>query len=452
MKPVDDTAHACERLADPGAIERALARAARDVPDLVLKGRVVEATGILVKATGVDARVGEVCRLVSRHGSERTAEVVGFSRQGVLLLPYDGLDGIGASTEVVASGREHCMLLSEALLGRIVDGFGRPIDGLPAPAPAVEAGCRASPPDPLKRRPIDRPMTTGVRVIDALLTVGEGQRIGVFAPAGAGKSTLLGMLARNAQADVNVIALVGERGREVGDFLSHALSEEARRRSVCVVATSDRSPMERARAVHVASTVAEFFRDRGQRVMLMVDSLTRFARAQRDIGLACGETPTRRAFTPSVFAELPRLLERAGQGERGSITAFYTVLMEDEDMSDPIAEEVRSILDGHIVLSRKLAGRGHYPAVDVMASVSRVMPQVSSREHQGHAGRVRQLLSKFADVEFLLQVGEYEQGGDALADEAVRKRAAVEDFLVQPAGENADWPGTLERLAWLAEA
>jgi ATP synthase in type III secretion protein N len=448
--PRDADAVAEPHWADVSALAQALDRARANMPQMDVRGRIVEATGILVKAAGVDVRMGELCELVCKDGRTVLAETVGFSRQGALLMPYDGVDGLSPSTEVVACGRPHRMGMSDELLGRVLDGFGRPIDGYPGPGHAREASCRGTPPDPLKRRLIDRALSTGVRAIDALLPVGEGQRMGIFAPAGVGKSTLLGMLARNTNADVNVIGLVGERGREVREFLEEALGGEALARSVCIIATSDRSAVERARAVHVATAVAEYFRDQGKRVLLMVDSLTRFARAQRDIGLACGEPPTRRAFTPSVFAELPLVLERAGQGERGSITAFYTVLMEDEDMSDPIAEEVRSILDGHIVLSRKLGARGHFPAIDVLGSVSRVMPAIADERQVAHAAHLRQLMAKYTDVELLVQIGEYKAGADALADEAVQKHGHIAQFLTQGMHEHARRDETLQRLADLA--
>jgi type III secretion protein N (ATPase) len=448
--PPDADAVAETRWANVSSLAQALDRARANVPEMDVRGRIVEATGILVKAAGVDVRMGELCELVCKDGRTVLAETVGFSRQGALLMPYDGVDGLSPGTEVVACGRPHRMGMSDELLGRVLDGFGRPMDGYPGPGHTREASCRGRPPDPLKRRLIDRALSTGVRAIDALLPLGEGQRMGIFAPAGVGKSTLLGMLARNTDADVNVIGLVGERGREVREFLEESLGGEALARSVCIIATSDRSAVERARAVHVATAVAEYFRDQGKRVLLMVDSLTRFARAQRDIGLACGEPPTRRAFTPSVFAELPLVLERAGQGERGSITAFYTVLMEDEDMSDPIAEEVRSILDGHIVLSRKLGARGHFPAIDVLGSVSRVMPAIADERQVAHAAHLRQLMAKYTDVELLVQIGEYKAGSDALADEAVQKHGYIAQFLTQGMHEHTPRDETLRRLADLA--
>ena len=432
--------------ADVAAVASALERAVVATPGLLVRGKVAEAAGILVKATGIDARIGELCELVSADGSRVPAEVVGLWRQGVLLVPFDGLAGISASTEVVAQGRRMQVPVGDGLLGRVVDGFAQPIDGLGALQAEGLRELHASPPHALRRQRIRNPLSTGVRAIDGCLAVGEGQRIGIFAPAGVGKSTLLGMLARSSAAEVNVIALIGERGREVREFIEETLGEEALHRSVCVVATSDRSAVERTRAAYVATAMAEYFRDAGRRVLLVMDSLTRFARAQRDIGLASGEPPTRRAFTPSVFAELPRLLERAGQGEVGSITAFYTVLMEDEESADPVAEEVRSILDGHIVLTRRLAAQGRYPAIDVLDSVSRVMPAIASREHQSAANHLRRLVAKYQETELLVQIGEYKAGSDAAADEAIAKRELIAQFLGQGLDEAVDWDASLRML------
>jgi type III secretion protein N (ATPase) len=302
----------------------------------------------------------------------------------------------------------------------------------------------------MTRRLVDTPLPTGVRVIDALTTLGEGQRMGVFAPAGVGKSTLLGMLARGTAADVNVIVLIGERGREVREFIELVLGPAGMARTVVVCATSDRSAIERAKAAQTGTAIAEYFRDRGLRVLLMMDSLTRFARAQREIGLAAGEPPTRRGFPPSVFAELPRLLERAGMGERGSITALYTVLAEDDSGSDPVTEEVRGILDGHLVLSRTIAARNQYPAIDVLGSLSRVMSQIVDPDHRAQAGRLRRLMAKYDEVEPLLQIGEYQAGADPLADEAIARHDEIHAFLCQETDECADPGDTLARLAGAA--
>jgi type III secretion protein N (ATPase) len=403
-------------------------------------GRVAEAHGTLIRATGLKAAIGELCELRNPDGEgdpgfRLSAEVVGVSKQMTLLTPLGALDGVSATTVVHATGRQAAVRAGDGLLGRILDAHGEPIDGKGPIGPSVEAPIYAASPNPLSRSLIDRPFSTGVRAIDAAMTTGEGQRVGIFAVAGGGKSTLLGMLARGGDADVNVIALVGERGREVNEFIHDNLGAEGLTRSVIVVATSDRPALERSRAAWVATAIAEHFRDRGRRVLLLLDSVTRFARALRDVGLAVGEPPARRGFPPSVFSALPRLFERAGNNDKGSITAFYTVLAEDEDGNDPIVEEVRSILDGHIVLSRKLAAAYHYPAIDVLASLSRVMPRVVDEPHQRAAGQLRKVLAKYQDIELLLQLGEYKRGTDPDADLAIEKIGPMRQLLQQAAGE-----------------
>ncbi len=396
-------------------------------------GRIAEAYGTLLKVTGIHAAIGEMCELRTPNSSRRlSAEVVGLSGNQTLLTPLGALEGLSTATEVVAIGRQATIGVDDSLLGRILDPLGEPMDGHPLAERAFQVPIQRESPNPLGRRLITRPFATGVRAIDATLTVGEGQRVGIFAVAGGGKSTLLGMLARGSDAEVNVIVLVGERGREVNEFIHDNLGEEGLARSVVVVATSDRPASERARAAYLGTAIAEHFRDQGKRVMLLMDSATRFARALRDIGLAVGEPPARRGYPPSVFSELPRLFERSGNNERGSITAFYTVLMEDEDGSDPIAEEVRSILDGHIVLSRKLAASYHYPAIDVLASASRVMGRVVDEAHVRGAGQLRKYLAKHQEIELLLQLGEYKPGSDADADFAVARIDAIRDLLRQP--------------------
>ncbi|HKX42260.1 MAG TPA: FliI/YscN family ATPase [Burkholderiaceae bacterium] len=405
---------------------------ARVVP-LAMRGRVSKAVGMVIEATGIQAHVGELCELVTPGEPPLLAEVVGFAHQGAILTPLGATTGLSALTEVVPSGRGLDCPVGAALLGRVLDALGTPLDGRGAlPASLERRPVHQSPVSPLARRLIDKPMPTGLRCLDGLLTLGVGQRLGVFSPPGVGKSTLLGMLARGSTADVNVIVLVGERGREVQEFITHNLGPEGLAKTVMVVSTSDRPPMERIKSAYVGTTIAEYFRDQGARVLLLVDSLTRFARAQREIGLASGEPPTRRSYPPSIFSMLPQLLERAGQGETGAITAVYSVLTEGDEENDPIAEEVRSILDGHVVLSRKLAAAGHYPAVDVLASVSRVMPNIVSAEHRAAADRWRALLAKYQELELLIQIGEYRAGADTQADEAVRLRAAMQGFLAQP--------------------
>lgn len=402
-------------------------------------GKVIDVSGTLLKVGGMDAALGEICELQAPDGQVlQRAEVVGFSRQYLLLAPFGNTIGLSRATRVMGSGSPLAIGVGDALLGRVIDGLGRPIDNKGPVAAHAHVPVYAAAPDPMTRKLIDTPLSTGVRAIDGMMTLAEGQRLGIFAPAGAGKSTLLGMLARGTDCDVNVIVLIGERGREVREFIELILGEEGMRKTVVVCATSDRSSIERAKAAYVGTAVAEYFRDKGLRVLLMMDSLTRFARAQREIGLAAGEPPTRRGFPPSIFAELPRLLERAGTGAIGSITALYTVLAEDESGSDPVTEEVRGILDGHLILSRDIAARNRYPAIDILNSLSRVMPQIVTPEHLAGASRMRQLMARYAEVETLLQVGEYQGGNDPVADEAIERHDWLEAFLTQRTTDFAD--------------
>lgn len=375
-------------------------------------------------------RVGDLVR-VQRRGEPLVCEVVGFDHGEAIAMPLGSLTGVGPDDTVEATGGAFTVLASDALLGRVMDGLGQPMDGKPALSRGEQVPVDRDPPDALTRRPVNRAMPTGVRVLDGLLTLGEGQRIGLFAGSGVGKSTLLGAVARGTQADVVVVALVGERGREVQEFLDHALGEEGRARSVVVVATSDVAALERLRAAQVATAYAEYFRDQGKRVMLLLDSVTRFARAQREVGLAAGEPPARRGYPPSVFAMLPRLLERSGQGAHGSITAIYTVLVEGGDMDEPIADEVRGVLDGHVVLDRAIASRGRYPAVDVSVSLSRVMDAIVSREHKEAARRLRSLVAVFEQKRDLVTMGAYAKGSDKELDEAIAKMPKIEAFLRQ---------------------
>ena len=423
----------------------------RVVP-VAMRGRVSKAVGMVIEATGIQAHVGELCELVTPGEPPLLAEVVGFQQHTAILTPLGATSGLSALTEVVPTGRGHACPVGPALLGRVLDALGRPLDGRGPLGPHALAPVHRDPVAPLARRPIERPLATGIRAIDGLLTLGLGQRLGVFAPPGVGKSTLLGMLARGSTADVNVVVLVGERGREVQEFIAGSLGDEGLRRTVVVVSTSDRPPMERIKSAYVGTTIAEHFRDEGAKVLLLVDSLTRFARAQREIGLASGEPPTRRSYPPSIFSMLPQLLERAGQGERGSLSAVYSVLTEGDEENDPIAEEVRSILDGHVVLSRKLAAANQFPAIDVPASVSRTMAQVASPAHRAAAARWRALMARYQELELLIQIGEYREGGDPLADQAVRLRAAMQRFLAQPPGEPAPFAQTLAELERLVPA
>lgn len=444
---VRDERDDAEAIAQHDALLGALA----SVQSIERVGRVAEAYGTLIRATGVKASIGELCHLRNPRAEGGKpfgldAEVVGVSKQHTLLTPLGPLDGISATTEVIATGRQASVRVGNGLLGRILDAHGEPIDDKGPIGPSVDAPIYAASPHPLTRRLIDRPFSTGVRAIDAVMTAGEGQRIGIFAVAGGGKSTLLGMLARGGDADVNVIVLVGERGREVNEFIHDNLGAEGLAKSVVVVATSDRPALERSRAAWVGTAIAEHFRDRGQRVLLLLDSVTRFARALRDVGLAVGEPPARRGFPPSVFSALPRLFERAGNNDKGSITAFYTILAEDEDGGDPIVEEVRSILDGHIVLSRKLAAAYHYPAIDVLTSLSRTMPRVVDESHLRAAGTLRKVLAKYQDIELLLQLGEYKRGTDPDADVAIEKIAPMRKLLQQSSSELVPFAQSAEAL------
>lgn len=417
----------------------------RDVSPIRTLGRVTSVTGLSLRFTMPGVRVGDVVH-VKRKGASLPCEVVGFAGGEAVAMPLGALTGVGAEDEVESTGQGFQVCASNALLGRVVDGLGRPLDGGAALDTGVWVPTDRDPPAPLARRPVDRAIATGVRVLDGLLTFGEGQRIGLFAGSGVGKSTLLGAIARGIEADVVVVALVGERGREVGEFLQHALGAAGQRRSVVVVATSDVPALERLRAAQVATAYAEHFRDEGAKVMLMVDSVTRFARAQREVGLAAGEPPARRGYPPSVFAMLPRLLERSGQGERGSITAVYTVLVEGGDMDEPIADEVRGILDGHVVLDRALGARGRYPAVDVLSSLSRVMDAITEGDHRAAARKLRHLLGVYEQKRDLIQLGAYAKGADREVDEAIAKIARLEGFLRQDPKDKVTFDETVKLL------
>ncbi len=422
--------------AEKPSLERYFTRLAETDP-IPPVGRVVRTTGLLVESQGPRAAVGDLCEIVDEKGKPPLpVEVVGFREGRLLTVPLGGTAGIRAGARVVARGRCATIPVGNAMLGRVVDGLGRPLDGL-GPIHAETRRLLHPPPlNPLDREPIVTPLGTGVRAIDALLTCGRGQRIGLFGGSGVGKSTLLGMMARGTEADVAVIALVGERGREVRSFIEHDLGAKGLGKSVLVVSTSDNPPLMRLRAAYAATAIAEHFRDQGRNVLLMMDSVTRFATAQREVGLAAGEPPTAKGYPPSVFALLPGLLERAGGLKRkGSITGLYTVLVEGDDTSEPIADAVRAILDGHVVLSRALAARNHYPAIDVLGSVSRTMPDVTCAQHRLKAGTVRDWMALIRDNEDLVSVGAYVPGSNARVDAAFAKREAIEAFLRQPMDE-----------------
>ncbi|WDE08613.1 type III secretion system ATPase SctN [Thalassomonas viridans] len=417
---------------------------------LTVRGRVTKVLGTILHAQLPGVETGELCLLKTPgQPNDLLAEVVGFDKHDALLTPLGDMQGISGATEVIPTGKQHSITVGDELLGRVLDGMGQPLDGASkGPLSCTEEyPVYAPPPDPLTRRLINEPLMLGVKAIDGFLTCGEGQRLGVFAAAGGGKTTLLSMLVKGSDVDVTVIALIGERGREVREFIEHDLGPEGVKKSVIVVATSDRPSMERAKAAYVATAIAEYFRDQGKRVLLLMDSVTRFARAQREIGLAAGEPPTRRGFPPSVFATLPKLMERTGLNDKGSITALYTVLVEGDDMTEPVADETRSILDGHIILSRKLGAENHYPAIDILASISRVMTNITDREHIDNAGYIRRLMAKYQEVELLVKIGEYQQGEDPEADEAIAKMNDINEFLRQDCDQVIDLDETRALLA-----
>lgn len=429
-------------------VQHYLDRIERATP-VQVRGRVKEVVGLLVKAVVPDAWIGEMCLIRNPRSSEPLkAEVVGFRDGDVLLMPLGELVNIGPHSEVIPTGNCLTVKVGDELLGRVLNGLGEPMDGeLNGPLKcAEEFAVLGYPPDPLKRQRVTKPISLGVRAIDAVLTAGEGQRIGLFAAAGGGKSTLLGMIARNTEADVNVITLVGERGREVRDFIEHDLGPEGVKRSVIVCATSNESSLVRLKAAYVGTAIAEYFRNKGKKVILMMDSVTRFARAQREIGLACGEPPARAGYTPSVFAELPKLLERAGNSDKGSITALYTVLVAGDDMNEPVADEVRSILDGHIILSRELAARNHYPAINVLESASRVMSAVTDKEHRLCAGTLRDMLATYKKNEDLILLGAYKPGADQRVDNAIAKIDEINGYLKQATDDKSTFVAAVDQL------
>ncbi|RWB60728.1 FliI/YscN family ATPase [Mesorhizobium sp.] len=419
----------------------------RDDASRPRRGRVRRVTGTVIHATVEEVRIGEICDLLDpRTGKTTKAEVVGLMDEMAVLVPLGDLTGLSSLTEVVATGKDQLVPVGPGLLGRVISALGEPLDGRPLDGITGTYPVNAYPPSPLERSLISEPIQLGIRALDGLLTCARGQRVGIFGEPGVGKSVLLSDIVTGTDADVAVVALVGERGREVREFIQHQLGPEGLARAVIVVATSDRPAIERVKAAYVATSIAEYFRDQGKHVLLAMDNITRFARAQREIGLASGEPPTRRGFPSSLFAVLPRLLERSGPGRVGSITSLYSVLLEGDGTLDPVAEEIQALLDGHVFLSNELAQRNHFPAVDVLRSRSRLMDTVVPPGHRSDAGRLRELLARYADVELLLRVGEYERGNDAVADEAVAKIDIINAFLRQASATHETIDKTRQRM------
>lgn len=413
-------------------------------------GKVSEVVGLVIKVVGLETFIGEICEVhLTANNKVALTEVVGFVKNTVLLMPLDELDGISPGCLVVPTKQALSIKIGEGLLGHTLDGLGRPLDDLEITADFKDYPVMRDAPDPFKRPPIREVLPTGVRAIDGLLTVGNGQRIGIFAGSGVGKSTLLGMMAKYADADVIVIGLIGERGREVREFIEKDLGPDGYKKAVIVCATSDMPPLVRLKGAYVATAIAEYFRDQGKRVILMMDSVTRFAMAQREIGLSTGEPPTTRGYTPSVFALLPKLLERSGPAEKGSITAFYTVLVEGDDMNEPIADAVRGILDGHILLSRKIAGQNHYPAIDVQSSLSRLMNSLVTQEHGLAANKLRESMATYTNTKDLIDIGAYQLGTNQVVDQAINLHQPIDQWLVQSVDEHANFEETTAKLKQL---
>lgn len=417
-----------------------------------VNGKVSDVIGLVIVSTGPNVSLGEVCKVVDKEGNEVCySEVTGFRDGKVLSIALGEVQNISPACEIIASGKSLEIPVGVELLGRVLDGLGNPIDGKGEIKATSMRSVHREPPNPLERKRITVPLQTGIRAIDGLLTIGRGQRVGIFAGSGVGKSVTLGMIARNTNADVNVITLLGERGREVKEFIEKDLGEEGLKRSVVIVATSDKSALIRMKGAYIGTTIAEYFRDLGKDVVLMMDSVTRFAMAQREIGLTIGEPPTTKGYPPSVFALLPKLLERAGTADNGSITGFYTVLVDGDDMTEPIADAVRSILDGHIVLSRKLAHKGQYPAIDPLQSISRVMPDIVTADHLDRASTFTEILSTYNEAEDLINIGAYQRGSNPLIDNALGKISNLRAFLKQDMKEKAIYQETKKRLIEIIE-
>lgn len=410
-------------------------------------GKVSQVVGLTIESVGPDVNIGQTCLIkAGKYGDAVLSEVVGFKNNNILLMPLGNMQGVGPGNQVEAQERPITVDVSESLLGRVLDGLGRPMDSKPAIDDGESYNVTNPAPDPLKRNRIEEPLELGVKAIDGLLTIGKGQRVGIFAGSGVGKSTLMGMIARNTKADINVIALVGERGREVREFIEKDLGEEGLKRSVLVIATSDTPALVRLKAAEVATSIAEYFREQGKDVMLLMDSLTRYAMAQREVGLAIGEPPVSRGYTPSVFSMIPRLLERAGNSDKGSITGLYTVLVDGDDLTEPVTDTARSVLDGHIVLSRKIANRNHYPAIDVLASVSRCMSDIVEKEHKVAANEFKKSMAIYANSEDLINIGAYVKGSSEEIDDSIAKHSAVNEFLTQDVDEKITLEDSINAL------
>lgn len=415
------------------------------------KGKVTKIVGLTMESVGPDASLNDVCLITSRDlKKEVKAEVIGFRDEHLLLMPYEDITGIGVGSTVINLNEPLLVAVGDGMLGKAFDGLGFPLNGSVLNLPDTRP-VDANAPDPLERELISEVLSLGVRAVDSLLTIGKGQRIGIFAGSGVGKSTLLGMFARNTKADINVIALIGERGREVREFMERDLGEEGMKRSVLVIATSDKPALIRKKAAKTATAIAEYFRDQGKDVLLMMDSLTRFSMAQREIGLASGEPPVSRGYPPSVYSEMPKLLERAGNNGVGSITGLYTVLVDGDDFNEPIADTARGILDGHIILSRSLAHKNHYPAIDVLQSISRVMSAIASKEHKAMAGKLKMVLATYRDAEDLINIGAYKPGNNPNIDYAITKIDAVNEFLCQATDEKVSFEDTMRQLKAIFE-
>ena len=426
--------------------------ALREVNLLNCQGFVVRVSGLTVESTGPMVGLGELCGISIRDGRRVLAEVVGFQKDRLILLPLEHIEGISPGDAVTARTTPRYITLSDDVLGRVLNGLGEPIDNKGQLTGVDKKALDANSPPPLSREKITEPLALGIRSIDGMLTCGRGQRVGIFAGSGIGKSVLLGDIANSSEADVNVVALIGERGREVREFLEEDLGEEGLGRSVVVVATADSPPIQRVKAAFVAVTIAEYFRDKGRNVLFMMDSLTRFAQSQRQIGLAAGEPPTAKGYCPSVFSLMPRLIERLGCAETGSITGILTVLVENDDLTDPVADSAKSLLDGHIVLSRKLADRGHYPAVDVLASVSRLMPAVVSEEHKAAARKLKEIYATYIDAEDLINIGAFSPGSNRRIDGAVALIDRINDFFIQPTRQRTSFEETVKQLTAITQS